>query len=446
MRYVTCPSCEADLNPRLLRDRSESRCPFCGDDVGDLLAAIEEQTEFHGNAAFRLDALPPESGISCAESSDDRVVLILPPGGKNVRGMGCFGAMWSAFIGVFTAVFIGTGGLADGPIIMIPLLGVFWFVGLFMLGSWFRMSFTRTFLLVERERIAVQRHLLAFKQTQALDLTETSSASLIESYSVNDVPVNRVEVSGAGDAKLKLATRLSEPEKRWLCNSLNEFLGNEPTTVSQTPQVISSLMSPTSTTQRTATKPSQLEIEQDDFEQLQFSLPPFSRSLPKPVLWFVRIFGMVWCGFCLVFAGNLLAIGGWQFGWNFATLVQAIVLLFQLPFMIFGAILVALPNIADRGRVTIRLDSERLQARYHIGVFGFSKRRKLANIDDIVAASAPFRRESGASENVGYTVGVTGASKVPLYLALLESEESSRYVVELMKRWMDEHGVQIGHG
>ena len=173
---------------------------------------------------------PPGVDIQVVKSSADQLVIAVPPGGKKARGLGCFGFIWMAIVVPVSSVFILTddadwdGGNAPSLFVLIPFFGLFWAVGIGMIIAWVRMRFTKLFLSVEREQFAIQKTLFGRKKLKKIQLDEKSHAKLIESYSENDVPVYAIQMEGIGQPE-NFATGLSYEEKRWLANTINQFLG-----------------------------------------------------------------------------------------------------------------------------------------------------------------------------------------------------------------------------
>jgi len=177
-----------------------------------------------------LTTPPAGVGIQVVKSSDDQLVIAVPPGGKRARGIGIFGFVWMAFIVPFSCVALMVddadwdGGNAPPLFGLIAFLSIFWAVGIGMLVAWVRMRFTQILLSVERDQFAIQKTLFGRKKLKKLALDENSHAELVESYSENDRPVYAIQMEGVGEIE-KFATGLSYEEKRWLARSINQFLG-----------------------------------------------------------------------------------------------------------------------------------------------------------------------------------------------------------------------------
>ncbi|HTI51781.1 MAG TPA: hypothetical protein VL475_12540, partial [Planctomycetaceae bacterium] len=245
MPEFTCPACHAEIEPDLVERTGQAVCPFCGADLSQLALPAstigDEPVETFdaggppptGEVTRELVPAPTGSRIRIVESTAERLVLFIPAGGKNSGGLGCFALIWNLFMGVFTTLWIfGTvrGVKQDAPpplLVIVPFFGLFWAIGLGMAWFWLKARFERTFLLLDHERIVVQRVLFGRKRLEETILGTASRAALVESYQQNERPVDRVEVTGAGGAA-KFGTVLSDEEKDWLVDRINEFLGVRP--------------------------------------------------------------------------------------------------------------------------------------------------------------------------------------------------------------------------
>lgn len=175
---------------------------------------------------------PAGVGIQVVESSEKRLVIAIPPGGKRARGIGCFAFAWLAITVPVSAVFLlvddanWDGGKAPPLYVMIPFFGIFWAVGIGMLIAWVRMRFTQIYLAVEHEQFAIQKMLFGRKKLLKIPLDNQSRAELVESYRENDRPVYAIQMEGI-DKTEKFGTGLSYEEKSWLTTSINRFLDVE---------------------------------------------------------------------------------------------------------------------------------------------------------------------------------------------------------------------------
>jgi len=188
--------------------------------------------------------MPESSRIQIVESSSDRLVLVLPQGGRNARGLGCFAFFWLLITAAVSVPVLGAqlGFLGDikwdgdpPPNWAIGLFFlVFWAVGIGMSYAWLKMAFTRTMLSLEPTRFAVQYELFGKKSLRVLELDANSNAELAEAYQQNDVPVYRIAVTGLSGEE-KFGTALETIEKEWLVTAINGFLGHDSMLADQSP-------------------------------------------------------------------------------------------------------------------------------------------------------------------------------------------------------------------
>lgn len=455
MPDFACPKCHAAIEPDLLETTGRAECPFCGADLSSLNlpapSAAPLGEERSGELAASTSAgitrdlppLPEKSLIRIVESTPERLVLFIPGGGKQATGLGCFALFWNLFMCLFTPPwFIGAfQGKGDGPpmLVMIPFLGLFWAVGLGMAYFWFRMKYQRTFLLLDRDRLAVQTVLLNRKKLVETLLTPESRAELVESYQQNDVPVYRIEVKGS-NAAAKFGTALDQPEKDWICDRINEFLGversgDEPSSAAT--KVQANLVFPSSCDKCGAPLPAEpvygvlvcphcgathrgaapvsvpptdepaveesyeplrpedlptdslITIDENTRETLRLHYSAAGNSvlrwviplftLPFALAWYAGIFGFMGIGGLGAVGfgqgGFGNAIGGWIF--------FIVVLLFMIPFVLAGLIPLGIGLFAARGRITTTLTAEKLTARWHLGPLGYSRSLPVSEITSL---------------------------------------------------------------
>ncbi len=181
----------------------------------------------------KLDPVPPDGTMQLVEATNERLVVVIPPGSRRGRAMARFATFWLlitvAAAGVAVAA-ISQGGNAAGNrdpgshLVFAGVIGLFMIVGVVLAFAALRMSRTRLFIALEPHQLALRDEFLGRSKTSVLPLDSGSRATLEEAYSEGDESVFRVCVSGLGPPA-KLATGCTEPEKRWLMESINRFLG-----------------------------------------------------------------------------------------------------------------------------------------------------------------------------------------------------------------------------
>jgi len=461
MSDFACPQCHAAIHPDLIETTGRAECPFCGADLAELglpqpapAAAISETQagELSGADARlsrALPALPEKSRITIAEATDERLVIYIPGGGKPAMSLGCFAIAWNGFMCVFTPPwFIGMFQAGNnGPgLFIIPFLGIFWAVGLGM--AWFavKMRFERTFLLLDRDRLVVQRVLFNRKRTIETALTPASRAALVESYKQNDQPVYHIEVPGK-DRAAKFGTALSDAEKDWVVDRINEFLAVEKPAAAQTGMAEHGAAIPTAPSDHydrlepaDLADGSQVHIDEDSADLLQFHYPAGSTS---PNRWLLGLFMVLFSGgwFSLLFtlAGTILR--------KAPIAVAIVVAVFLIPFVVAGLLLLGIGILAIAGQVTVRLTREKLSCRWHVGPLGYSKRLATEAIDGVRIESVGTPRQNprvrgakGSTQTGSPIACVVHARSRTMWLTLMQDKRAAREIASLIRTRLEDTG------
>lgn len=458
MPDLTCPACNADIEPDLLERTGKAECPFCGADLSDLdfapVAAMETSRdegfgatqagqEIGSESAARsrdLSPLPAGSKLQIAEASADRLVFYIPAGGKQTAGLGCFALAWNGFMCVFTpAMLFGMlqkGGPPRAELLgLIAFLSLFWAVGIGMLLFWIKMKFERTFVLLDRKQIAIQRILFGKKRIREFALTPASQATLETSYRQNDVPVYHVAVPGASGTA-KFGTPLSNAEKDWLVARINEHLGKSiPAGVEPVSAVVP--LEPL----RAESIPADdlIEVEESHPNHLRFRIP----AVPKGSLrwWltaFTFVFGVVWMGFLIGSIAQELPNAAGPAGQAF--------LLFEIPFFLAGLVPLLASVLVFYGSVTVDLTRERLRCKWGVGNWGFSRSLPTDSIECVAASNLQAmqtnrpRRATGTEPQV---VCVVRAGSRFLFLTLFHPPGVACRVAALVRTRLEDMGIVV---
>ncbi|MDA1162703.1 MAG: TraR/DksA C4-type zinc finger protein [Planctomycetota bacterium] len=451
-------------------------------------------------------ATPPAGvGIKVVESSNDRLVIAIPPGGQRARGIGCFGVMWLTIIGIITFVFLFMDDVdwdGDAPplIVLIPFLGLFWAVGIGMLVAWARMSFTQIYLAVTPEQFAIQKTLFGRKKLTKLVLDQSSHAELIESYTENDTPVYAIQMAGVGDSE-KFATGLSYEEKRWLATTINQFLGRDGTSTGgetdtrslpeycsdcgtrlmigdgkrvcpdcarvyvevdaaddrepRSRRDFSSSTDPRGDQAAITERPpaiapyelpddSRIRIDFDDGETLEFS---YSIQVPKIVKIvggvFLSLFCCAWYGFITVFF--VMVMSGDE-----PVAAKVGIALFGSLFLFGGLMPLGALLALFLGRATINISPEKVIG--SIGVLFLRKKKSISteSITDLGLAPATISsRRRGRQRSLGSASGYTGcvleSSEFNMPLSMGAERSFNQQVAGLARFQLDRLGVELPH-
>ena len=468
MSEFSCPGCHATLDEDTLARLESPECPFCGQELPQAMLAASERFRpaevsaspkaSDTDASTIAATLPPKSRIQVVEASPDRLLLYIPAGGsRQTRGLGFFALFWNGFMAVFTSIWAVVGGKDVPWFFLVPFLGLFWLIGLVMLGFWIRMRFSRFFVLVEPTRFSLQRVLFNRKTTKTAELGPESRAELVESYRENNVPVYAVAVTGT-PRTIKFGVGLTPAEKDWLVEQINRMLGRETGTslcpecgatwsldaadaslVETCPECGASVTPVVSRGSSVSVTPpeirpeevppeSPVEIQHADPQHLRFSLGLIPHPVARVAVTAAAcVFALIWWGF----AGWFMAQGG-----------------FPLFFGVFLAVAGIIPVVAAvliaRSKITIDGTRDWFACRWHAGPFGYTYRVLPETIEgvtleagDRVVRSGP-RRSPRARTGQLVCVLNAGGKKVPLTLG--HDKEIARLVGGLV-RW---HLRQLG--
>ncbi|MAG94861.1 MAG: hypothetical protein CMJ48_14120 [Planctomycetaceae bacterium] len=421
--------------------------------------------------------LPPDSKIELIESGRDRLVVYVPPGGKKSLGLLVFGTLWSLITASITGVFLFN--MPEFEILPLLFMSLFWLVGLVMLTIGVRMRFTRLHILLDRDRLAIQRTLFGRKSLAETQLTSESRARLVESYQENDVPVYRVDVEGS-NRTAKFGTSLSREEKRWFVATINGFLGIEgggdgghsvsvPTECpdygadfesgavtfdgSWSCSVCGSagkidtrddldpdgqpLVDPTEEVDPALLPGNDpVVVDETSFDHLRFHLDLLPRGGVRSI---VGIFGSVFCLIWFGGAGTSLFStfeGDDEFGKLVSLIFAAFVMLGGLiPLLITAALL--------RGRITVDLNEERLLCRWHLGPLGLKRKLPTSSITRLgVGAGFSNSGQSGGTKKAC----LVGSQTTLLPLTTFHEISVAKTVAGLVRYQLRQMGVVLPNG
>jgi len=501
MKELACPECRASINPELVDDAGRVECPFCNHEWS-LLEATPDCEILDSAAGVMVGGsttlamtlpTPPIGSLSkVVEATEDRLVLYIPGGGKQARGLGCFAVLWNGFLCLFTPMmFVGLmkGGGNDAPPLlgMVGFIGLFWTVGLVI--GWFalKLKYERTFLLLDRDRLVVQRVLFKRKRFEETNLEPAARAALVESYQQNDCPVYRIEVPGTNRAA-KFGTSLGDAEKDWLVDRINDFLGRtgawateSPPTAAERAAAIAGIPAscrhcgaPLSgelvkgavtcthcggVFRAVVTRPpgalpvvpaqqlvpadlppdSLLVIDEDAPDVLQFHYLLASTS---PARWLVPLFmlpfGLAWYGIVFSVVG-----GAWQAPF---LPFRIVAIVFSIPFLLVGLLPFIIGLFMLRGRTTVRLTPEVLECRWNAGLFRFSRSLPTSRIDEVkmqvLAQTKSNPRVKAPRQRQGpeWKVCVARGGGKTLYLSLGLDQAASGQVAALLRTRLEDMG------
>jgi len=407
----------------------------------------------------QLASIPPGGKVQVVEVSDQRLVLIIP--GGSAGGLGCFAFIWCGFMVVFTTIWLAAGLRDVEPL---AFIGLFWLVGIGLSLAAVKLKFERCYLLVDSSQAALKRVLFGREKLQTVGLSHLSSAGLAVSYESNDVPVYRVEIHG-NDGTLKFGTGLPQADKDWLVDTINVFLGAD---VSE---------GETAGDERAGIIDAEASVhadeEDDEDSGSDNTFPVQTRNDPglmTPVEWEspvtplpvnqIRILDQsaerlrfrlsIFAGRGAGFRGLMAVfVTGFVVLW-YGTLIKTVFLdhpgfdiskLFVIPFLMAGLPLPFIVVGLVGGAITIDLDDDRLQVRWHAGPVGW---RKKFHRDEITSVGlekleiwsktnprvrSPQSRMAASS----HLTAVVRAGERWIPLTTFHDEDTARHVAELVR-------------
>ncbi|MCY2967139.1 MAG: hypothetical protein NT069_26460 [Planctomycetota bacterium] len=496
---LTCPGCQARLNGDVLRQSGAHVCPFCGKDVADLLLggdAIAGGTSPETRASTgtsRFTAPPTNSALRVIESTDEKLVVYLPAS-RSAKGLGWFALAWNGLMAFITtmmvsAVFFGAGKFEGSPLLGIAVVGLFWAVGLGLGYLALKMRYERTFLYVDRQRAVVQKMLFGRQKRHVSEIAEGTHAALEVSHSQNDVPVYRVVILG-GSQKLQFGSALSDADKDWLVDRINEQLGvrelsggsadwtadGETPTVVPTHCATCSAPLPASVTGVVSCPqcgvvyrgishplveerlgrpvarltPSELpangpiRIDEDSPAKLRFSFAGCAnRVLQIVVPLFAFAFAVFWYSILLAFVVGAFHIPSL---WG-----KIGVLAFLTPFILVGTIPPALGAYMLWGRTRIELTRDVLTCRWQIGRMGYSRSLTVTTLESVRVESTPRNTrnpralpEVQPADSAEQSACVARGGGKLLNLTTVNSPSVQENVAALIATRLDEWGHKLG--
>lgn len=406
----------------------------------------------------QLASIPPGGKVQVVEASDQRLVLIIP--GSSSGGLGCFAFFWCGFMVAFTAIWMAAGPKDVAPL---AFIGLFWLVGIGLALAALRMKFERCYLLVDASQAALKRVLFGREKLETVGLSDRSSAGLAVSYTSNDDPVYRVEIHG-NDGTLKFGTGLPQADKDWLVDTINLFPGVDVSddavgdqhagitdadaslhadeeddedsgpdnTFSVQTRNDPGLMTPVEWESPVTPLPvNQIRILDQSAERLRFRLSIYARRGAG----FRGLMAVFVTGFVVLWYGTLIKTvfldqPGFDIGKLFA--IPFLIAGLPLPFTVIGLI---------GGAITVDLDDDRLQVRWHAGPLGW---RRTFHRDEITSVGleklearsktnprvrSPQSRMAASS----HLTAVVRAGERWIPLTTFHDEDSARHVAELVR-------------
>jgi len=180
-----------------------------------------------------IAALPDDSRIELVESTDDRLVINLQTGGARITRMGGAVIAYVIFVCYISQPqVLGHVLRARAPPDLTLMkayfiLGLSWVMAVWLLVLWTRLQFEHTTLLLEHDRLVVERILFGWSRIEDFTFKTAPCALLGEAYRgyYSRTPHYRTMVTIQGqDVRVRFGRYLTDAEKDWLIGRINRFL------------------------------------------------------------------------------------------------------------------------------------------------------------------------------------------------------------------------------
>lgn len=365
--------------------------------------------------------LPRGTRLDVMEAAADRLVLAIPAGGPKTRSLFVFAFVWNVFCLGMTTFLVVMGLEFVFALAMLPFITLFVLVGLYLIGSYISMRFTRWNLLVTPEEVALQRIVFHRRSILQTELDEDSAARLVESYSQNGDAVYRVEIPGV-QRTASFGTSLSRADKDWIVASVNHVLRRDPPETVFRSNSDSATEIPFEIVRPSAIdENSTIEVHVSSPQQLQFStaiVPARARLVAVLTLGFVCfLWGGVGLARLLVPGGMIDAVGG-----------GLLIALAAVPFALCRAVV--------RGRVTVTASEQQFETRVHWGILRKSFRRETQSAEKVTIQAAT---RDPADDSLASVIVQLGHSK---FLAGWGTVSTCREIAGLVRYQFEQLGIE----
>jgi hypothetical protein len=174
-----------------------------------------------------IPSLPAQSRIELVELTDERLVLDIHPGNERTARMG-----WGVLVGVIFVCYLSPHVFAHFQRGQVPDLsrlkfylyfGGCWVIVVWGVAYWVRLQFECTRLLIEHDRIAVERVLFGWTRSEEVTFATAPCALKLESFRGKFFPNDLVGIVGQ-NVRVTFGRMLTDTEKGWLIARINIFL------------------------------------------------------------------------------------------------------------------------------------------------------------------------------------------------------------------------------
>jgi hypothetical protein len=355
-----CPACLKQMP-----EERPSACPFCAEplfsvEVDDML----------------LTPLPHRSDIEICQATPDRRIFRLrySRGGSLIF----FAVCWLAIVALFTGGLLFGAKKPEGDAVVAVLVTVlFWVIGFGLLFVGLRQRFLKVTILLERDRLVVERDLFGWKSADTASLLGVAAADLVVAYEENYKPVFAVRVNGV-ERKIQFGAGLQTPDKNWLVDEINGFLGGRLAADDAASDESPDLREASDEELESVLTKAGVMIVRTDAGGLQFTrrafeLPPGGRMIIAIV--------------CTIFAGGWYAFIAYWLGSRIAGPfpVNLVFAVFSIPFLIGGLMPLGVAALALWGEARVEVGRTEVVSRLGSGRICVTRRLRTSEIDFVGA-------------------------------------------------------------
>jgi hypothetical protein len=174
-----------------------------------------------------IPSLPGQSRIELVESTDERLVLDIRPGNERTTRMG-----WGVLVGVIFVCYLSQphvlAHFRRGQVPDLSRLKLYlyfagcWVIVVWGLAYWVRLHFEFTRLLIERDRVVVERVLFGWTRMEEVTFATAPCALILDSFRGKFFPNHLVGIVGQ-NVRVTFGRMLTDIEKEWLVTRINRF-------------------------------------------------------------------------------------------------------------------------------------------------------------------------------------------------------------------------------
>jgi len=402
-------------------DPRPTACPHCNEP----LFPVDPESP----SSETLSPLPQNSAITIWHATPDRRIFHLR-GGKGFPII--FSVIWLTIVAFISAGMV-TGAKFDGDArVGAAILGAFWIIGFVLIYVGVRHRYLRITVLLERNRLVIERNLLGWKSAEETSLEGVGVADLVVAYEQNYQPVFAVRVSGV-EKKIQFGAPLEIADKNWLVDEINGFLaGRLPgTTGDDEPN----------------------DLTHASSQELESIIGNAGVSVNRPnddTLILLCRASQLPCSARVAIAVACAGFAGAWYAGVSIFLTQAVqtpfpmniaIGLFMMPFLFAGLIPLGIAAATLWGQVQVEVGPREVVGSVGVGRFAIKRRLPTRDIDFVGANGGEDNRRwrSRPATTAANCVVRAGTKSIPLWTP--SSPRTCRAIAELIRRQLPHMGV-----